>query len=309
MADIHDLPPNGRPIWQANQEAKTCFGCDRLFNMYLRRHHCRGCGKLVCDKCSSSRLELPEAYGYGPGKQRVCDSCWKTALNIKYEADLSIGAIQAPDFPKLRDELLKKAGHYLSLPESRWITKEDKNVKISTQAIENHPIFAVRTEVVIHAAMAQTREVYGNMKLWKHWNPYVTAQQVEIVDDRSKVYEATYDAPIIRKRSTIFFFHTIDGSLIDPNAQNAMTTLAMSVDHPLCPPKKGVIRAAIIFSMTSLEAINEGKHTRMTSLVHSDPKGLLPPFVVNAFLSRGADHLRGMCDYIESRNGILLSKA
>ncbi|KAH8830771.1 hypothetical protein DL96DRAFT_971411 [Flagelloscypha sp. PMI_526] len=36
----------------------TCRGCQRRFTFILRRHHCRRCGKIYCDKCSSWRAVL-----------------------------------------------------------------------------------------------------------------------------------------------------------------------------------------------------------------------------------------------------------
>lgn len=39
-----------------------------------RRHHCRGCGMAVCNKCSLNRKAVPE-HGW-TGNVRVCDNCW-----------------------------------------------------------------------------------------------------------------------------------------------------------------------------------------------------------------------------------------
>lgn len=57
----------------------------------------------------------------------------------------------------------------------------------------------------------------------------------------------------------------------------------------------------MLMSLSQLEPVEGGIHTHFTSYVHTDPKGLVPPFVVNAFLTRGADHLRGMTQYIETK--------
>lgn len=40
----------------------------------IRRHHCRGCGLAVCNKCSLNRQPVPE-HGWNTSV-RVCDNCW-----------------------------------------------------------------------------------------------------------------------------------------------------------------------------------------------------------------------------------------
>jgi len=53
--------------------------------MSNRRHHCRACGILCCDNCSSKRLKLPLTSGSRVSKgkaegERVCDSCFNRLL-------------------------------------------------------------------------------------------------------------------------------------------------------------------------------------------------------------------------------------
>ena len=38
--------------WEQNSESASCRVCDAIFGILRRRHHCRKCGQLVCDKCS-----------------------------------------------------------------------------------------------------------------------------------------------------------------------------------------------------------------------------------------------------------------
>lgn len=39
----------------------------------IRQHHCRGCGRAVCDKCSENRSVIP-IMGF-ESSVRVCDTC------------------------------------------------------------------------------------------------------------------------------------------------------------------------------------------------------------------------------------------
>ncbi|VDM99025.1 unnamed protein product [Thelazia callipaeda] len=59
------------PEWADGEE---CFRCRTAFGIITRKHHCRACGQIFCDKCSSKQSFLPQ---YGIEKQvRVCDGCY-----------------------------------------------------------------------------------------------------------------------------------------------------------------------------------------------------------------------------------------
>ena len=64
------------PRWCPDRDAEECFrvGCGTRFSFFgERRHHCRLCGGIFCDSCSSSRLRLPD-LGYD-SPVRVCARC------------------------------------------------------------------------------------------------------------------------------------------------------------------------------------------------------------------------------------------
>lgn len=46
--------------WDHDSSSKACVLCRKTFTMTFRRHHCRHCGRLVCQPCSSKRLVLTE---------------------------------------------------------------------------------------------------------------------------------------------------------------------------------------------------------------------------------------------------------
>ena len=60
--------------WVADHEVNSCSVCDVGFTLFLRKHHCRRCGHVVCDHCSKARLAVPPAYIQ---RVRVCDDCAK----------------------------------------------------------------------------------------------------------------------------------------------------------------------------------------------------------------------------------------
>jgi FYVE zinc finger len=56
----------------------SCQVCKQVFGSFLRKHHCRNCGKIVCNNCSNTKVVL-ENMGYSE-KKRVCSLC-KQDLN------------------------------------------------------------------------------------------------------------------------------------------------------------------------------------------------------------------------------------
>ncbi|KAF1761484.1 hypothetical protein GCK72_009740 [Caenorhabditis remanei] len=73
--------PNFRPntTWEA--EAKSCCLCKKEFNKMSvygedRQHHCRNCGRVVCEDCSKQRFAVVEE-GQSVQK-RVCDKCYES---------------------------------------------------------------------------------------------------------------------------------------------------------------------------------------------------------------------------------------
>ncbi|XP_032064637.1 RUN and FYVE domain-containing protein 1 isoform X2 [Thamnophis elegans] len=57
--------------WLKDDEATSCKQCEKEFSISRRKHHCRNCGHIFCNTCSSNELALP-SY---PKPVRVCDTC------------------------------------------------------------------------------------------------------------------------------------------------------------------------------------------------------------------------------------------
>ncbi|KAI0254910.1 FYVE zinc finger-domain-containing protein [Lactifluus subvellereus] len=82
----HDLHAR----WERDHHVQNCRDCQRRFSFLLRRH-CRRCGRIFCDRCSSYRVLLdPSEIVQDPtlpdssastSSQRVCQSCYD-AVNV-----------------------------------------------------------------------------------------------------------------------------------------------------------------------------------------------------------------------------------
>ncbi|KAM4054805.1 FYVE zinc finger domain-containing protein [Hirsutella rhossiliensis] len=48
--------------WQPDAEVTYCPICHTQFNIFVRKHHCRKCGRVVCNSCSPHRIIIPHPY-------------------------------------------------------------------------------------------------------------------------------------------------------------------------------------------------------------------------------------------------------
>jgi len=58
--------------WKPDSDFIQCYKCDESFGIINRKHHCRNCGLVFCDKCSSKRITLP----HFKKQERVCEECF-----------------------------------------------------------------------------------------------------------------------------------------------------------------------------------------------------------------------------------------
>ncbi|XP_024520954.1 protein FREE1 [Selaginella moellendorffii] len=59
--------------WVPDEAVTKCTACSSDFGPFLRRHHCRNCGDIFCDKCTRGRTALTSDED--AQIVRVCDRC------------------------------------------------------------------------------------------------------------------------------------------------------------------------------------------------------------------------------------------
>lgn len=62
------------PPWQPDSEVSQCPICKRYFTWMFRRHHCRKCGRVVCDSCSPHRITIPRPFIVNPPRPDTASS-------------------------------------------------------------------------------------------------------------------------------------------------------------------------------------------------------------------------------------------
>ncbi|EFJ28022.1 hypothetical protein SELMODRAFT_227998 [Selaginella moellendorffii] len=72
----------------AFEEAAHCAICGCGFGTFKRRHHCRACGRTLCNEHSSNQMALPQFGLHGP--VRVCKDCFTAG-------DTSVPALEEGD--------------------------------------------------------------------------------------------------------------------------------------------------------------------------------------------------------------------
>ncbi|XP_070763304.1 FYVE, RhoGEF and PH domain-containing protein 6-like [Enoplosus armatus] len=88
LRDCGDGAPLGSkaPIWIPDPRTTMCMICTCEFTLTWRRHHCRACGKVVCQSCSSNKHCLEYLKNQ---LARVCDQCFLVLQQQKSEQALS----------------------------------------------------------------------------------------------------------------------------------------------------------------------------------------------------------------------------
>eukprot|EP00127_Corallochytrium_limacisporum_P004265 Clim_evm210s157 gene=Clim_evmTU210s157 len=89
-----------RARWLKDNVVADCGRCGVRFTIFKRRHHCRSCGGIYCDSCSSHTFPLPE---YDNQRLRVCEACYEI-LKREYDVAEKSGAHRKPAIEQIDDD-------------------------------------------------------------------------------------------------------------------------------------------------------------------------------------------------------------
>eukprot|EP00927_Polykrikos_kofoidii_P028471 TRINITY_DN24855_c0_g1_i2.p1 TRINITY_DN24855_c0_g1~~TRINITY_DN24855_c0_g1_i2.p1 ORF type:complete len:524 (-),score=92.48 TRINITY_DN24855_c0_g1_i2:81-1652(-) len=85
-------------VWDSNLQ--NCHVCKTEFSFVKRRHHCRCCGRCVCNACSPNRLQLSSTRSR---LQRVCSMCIQGVSQPLTSGVFTVHEARSPREGKLKD--------------------------------------------------------------------------------------------------------------------------------------------------------------------------------------------------------------
>lgn len=94
-------------FWVKDEYVLSCTSCDTKFSITVRRHHCRACGEVFCNSCTSKSLSLPHLGYPVTQKLRVCETCY-TKLSLKDTDPHSSLNSDDPNSSELSESLIRK---------------------------------------------------------------------------------------------------------------------------------------------------------------------------------------------------------
>lgn len=69
LEPLNTTMPRRIHTWIKDDSVETCQNCSKTFTMFMRRHHCRLCGRIYCFECSDYRQVIPEEILSDESKQ------------------------------------------------------------------------------------------------------------------------------------------------------------------------------------------------------------------------------------------------
>ncbi|KAL3981499.1 VHS domain family protein [Acanthocheilonema viteae] len=146
------------PEWADGEE---CFRCRTAFGIITRKHHCRACGQIFCDKCSSKQSFLPQ---YGIEKQvRVCDGCYEKTTAKKTD----VSCLQSSVPPS------SKGDKPLSLDARKTAEQRARELK---QAEEDE----INLAIALSQSEAEAQERERQRRLYELYNGIDTLNDIKI---------------------------------------------------------------------------------------------------------------------------------
>ena len=104
--------------FKEDSSVTACEACAKTFSAFRRRHHCRACGGIFCNACSTKRCDVA---GQRDGLRRVCDDCFD---QLKPSA---VPAAAAQDVKRNAENVFGKDGEDL-VKASQGLVKRNSKV-------------------------------------------------------------------------------------------------------------------------------------------------------------------------------------
>jgi len=150
--------------WAQDNDYTNCTSCTIGFSLFIRKHHCRKCGKIFCKKCLNEYLENNQ-------KINICNNCI-TIDNNTYDTLLN-------DYNKIKNELkitkeildkyLNKTQQIVTQTQSTQTSNTQQIVTQSTntEEIETQTQSTNTEEIETQTQSTNTEEIENSINLCK----------------------------------------------------------------------------------------------------------------------------------------------
>lgn len=136
-------------VWKSDSSVTHCLICDLIFSLFKRKHHCRYCGEIICDKCSLNRIQINKSQG----AVRICDLC----VSIKF------GGGTYNDSDKNNNKYVEKLNVKVMTNNNSHDVNHNVNVAIDDDNDNNRSI-SVTHNAAISSGDGDSRD---GMNVWK----------------------------------------------------------------------------------------------------------------------------------------------
>lgn len=177
-------------------------------------------------------------------------------------------------------------GEVTDFSKAKWEKhSDDDGVRVDIWEVPNSPTFAFRAEGEIEAPVGKVASVLIDLTRRKEWNSDVgEARTLRQISATERLDYWVIETPFVIKDRD-FVLHT-KAEFDVPN--NTLFLKFHSTDDPAMPETSRV-RGKIHNSYYSLTPSPDGKKTKVVFLVHVDPMGSCPKWIVNMF-QKGYPH-------------------
>lgn len=84
-----------KDYWVDDNKCKACFECETPFSVFVRRHHCRICGRIFCGNCTKNFIPPPRD-SVDQSWLRVCNYCHRVRQRSDHKPGASLNASLPP---------------------------------------------------------------------------------------------------------------------------------------------------------------------------------------------------------------------
>jgi len=186
-------------------------------------------------------------------------------------ADVVVGflsEVPTPVYEEVRARALSNMQAIVKLSEGWDVRYQKDGVEIAIKAAPDSAFVMIRSLLHVSLPVASVRGLYVQSENWRLWSPDTSFNTVESITEGdvapASVLHVHYALPVVNNRDVVVFEASQPGTPDDPVAPDCYTLFATSLEHPMVPKRRGVVRATLMSSVTIFSPA-EGGGTRIQS--------------------------------------------